>query len=619
MNHKLLYPLAAMVLAMFVPQTARGQVATDYQRDEVFRDPAHPRHYTRVLEVYRDGSATVIVGPIVPDTARLYRVLRAGRVLRGSLYADIIAGAFDTATRDVARRQEVDFVDAEVDYRSRISIDFDREWLDLFGVVGWVEVRGQIVSNSQSREIEIGGYAQIGEERRPAPALVLGSIGLRGATELLERNTQSLIDRLDSVALLAPEVRSDTTLGNRLRRNQLVLDTLELSYALGRVKDTSAVQQLARAAEDTVAITRSELERSRTASANAAVARSTQGVLRIHQTGILIPLTSLGDTVYLRILSNAAMSDRPTLKASLAEAQILYSALAAAVIDESATEPSAASPNRFSPSAFFQEIRRLTTLLRFVADVAQRSRYTQVGILKRPSVGNVQFGGAFLESLREGDILLSQIGARPGDIVNLSISLSADADARTDKRTFSVAMRLREFGVKRDVADATLLMYRLSTRDEDIEGRIRAAEARVAVNGQPLTIEIESQANFVPASGASLVWSYYPRRGALSFMTTPVRWLHPGIGITVAFTTFGAQTIAISPPPVSTDPNAPAQPVTTTSSPTSRSLQVAAGPILTLFDGAVLAAYGWNLNVPRQRRWAAVGFSFVELAKRLGI
>ena len=46
-------------------------------------------------------------------------------------------------------------------------------------------------------------------------------------------------------------------------------------------------------------------------------------------------------------------------------------------------------------------------------------------------------------------------------------------------------------------------------------------------------------------------------------------------------------------------------------------VDVAVGPVLTFFNGAVTWTYGWNLTVDEKRRYWGIGFSFVNLARRI--
>jgi hypothetical protein len=43
-------------------------------------------------------------------------------------------------------------------------------------------------------------------------------------------------------------------------------------------------------------------------------------------------------------------------------------------------------------------------------------------------------------------------------------------------------------------------------------------------------------------------------------------------------------------------------------------INVAAGMVASVFDGAVQFTYGWNLSVDHRRRYWGLGFSFIKLA-----
>ena len=140
-------------------------------------------------------------------------------------------------------------------------------------------------------------------------------------------------------------------------------------------------------------------------------------------------------------------------------------------------------------------------------------------------------------------------------------------------------------------------------------------------------------ANFGPAAGANLVWTYR-ERNRRTVLQHLMRWTTPGLGINVSFTNFSSQTVspaaatdagtssapgggsAVKRTARSADDDPKPEPVVT---PAKAEVQVAAGPVLTLFDNRLLLSTGWNLNVEERRRYFAIGFSFVNIAKRFGL
>jgi len=173
----------AMSIARFQDITSTRSLVERCTRDNGFvgryEDPAIPSFFFRVRERYRHRERTVF--------EHGYGVLSAS----------------DTAS---APRIE----DAEVDRKSTLIVQFDRNYLDsairvlpMFGVT----IKAEVVSASGgTREVAVPGYTAIGEVRRRAGA----SLNVRAARELVCGTYSHLSVFLAGTDSVAETVRSDS-------------------------------------------------------------------------------------------------------------------------------------------------------------------------------------------------------------------------------------------------------------------------------------------------------------------------------------------------------------------------------------------------------------------------
>lgn len=105
--------------------------------------------------------------------------------------------------------------------------------------------------------------------------------------------------------------------------------------------------------------------------------------------------------------------------------------------------------------------------------------------------------------------------------------------------------------------------------------------------------------NFGPSPGVTYGGTYYARNNAF------VRFVEPGLGITVLFTKWNSTAIFNT---------ATGQFVPGT---TSSDIQTALGFQVSAFSGVLQAGYGANLQVDQKRQYFSLGFSFVNLATKI--
>jgi hypothetical protein len=61
----------------------------------------------------------------------------------------------------------------------------------------------------------------------------------------------------------------------------------------------------------------------------------------------------------------------------------------------------------------------------------------------------------------------------------------------------------------------------------------------------------------------------------------------------------------------------PGSPPSVVSTQSSKVFDVGAGPVVTLFNGALQFSYGWDLNVEKRRTYVGIGFGFVKVIEKL--
>lgn len=182
--------------------------------------------------------------------------------------------------------------------------------------------------------------------------------------------------------------------------------------------------------------------------------------------------------------------------------------------------------------------------------------------------------GYDLEQTAPGTFIsLTALGVQPGDRLFLKITNirnQADLDYILD---------VGEFGWNTRIADSFLMLRRLKVTKEDEELGLK-------------------NINFRPAPGVTFGWVFTSRDNAFW------RAVAPGVGYAVSFTDWS-------------DPAFDSAAGKFAKGTEAGKIEVAAGPVLTLFDNTLQLSFGWNLNVRQDRQYFGVGFSFFKLSEKL--
>lgn len=175
----------------------------------------------------------------------------------------------------------------------------------------------------------------------------------------------------------------------------------------------------------------------------------------------------------------------------------------------------------------------------------------------------------------------------PNTVFNLQTSGAGSADQieiditnLETREQLIVFLIPRTFGLHAKVSDTVMFVKRLGISKQDQANGISAF-------------------NFGPSPGVTYGGTYYARNNAF------VRFVEPGLGITVLFTKWNNTAIFNT---------ATGQFVPGT---TSSDIQTALGFQVSAFSGVLQAGYGANLQVDQKRQYFSLGFSFVNLATKI--
>lgn len=204
-----------------------------------------------------------------------------------------------------------------------------------------------------------------------------------------------------------------------------------------------------------------------------------------------------------------------------------------------------------------------------------------------------------ISSIKDADILLPETGAKVDDHIEIEIhNFEKDSSLH---RILKIDLTVKEFGLKRKVSDSFLFLNRYG-----------ASHARPDTVGNAV-IKV-SEVQFEPSAGVTLDWTWLARKNEHPF----IHWLKPGFGINVSFPRFGSEitgyynssmqaqdSLGISGSVVALQENK------------DDDIQIASGFIFSLFDGALYGTWGWNLSNRQYQHYYGVGFSFVNLVRKV--
>jgi hypothetical protein len=196
----------------------------------------------------------------------------------------------------------------------------------------------------------------------------------------------------------------------------------------------------------------------------------------------------------------------------------------------------------------------------------------------------------------EGSLSLRANGAKAGNIVTLTVQAMG-----TNGATVGIPsvweIEVKRFGLKHDITDSLLFLYRLNVSSNDT---MVPVSTPMGMTPTPMQAPLKA-INFAPSPGVTLALTYYKRgnTGGDKFL----RGLAPGLGVNVSFMNFN-------------DPGFDLSSRTFTNT-TGTNVQVGTGVLYSLFDNAIQFTNGWNLNVDRKRAYFGIGFSFVKFTEKV--
>lgn len=208
-----------------------------------------------------------------------------------------------------------------------------------------------------------------------------------------------------------------------------------------------------------------------------------------------------------------------------------------------------------------------------------------------------------LEELRDTDLLISRTKAKPGDEILLTFTNTVPPGA-TNPRQMTVDLRIRRFGWVSDITDSFLFLRRLGvTYQEGVPNLVARAEQALAAgtDKRDSTLVVPLGVDFDLTPGASFIWTRYSRGWSSA--------LAPSFGLNVSFPKFQTRTYQLS---VAAGAN---RDVTRKEETTSHTFDLAVGPYIGFFDGAIGITAGRAITVERRPWYFGIGLSFLRLAK----
>lgn len=237
-----------------------------------------------------------------------------------------------------------------------------------------------------------------------------------------------------------------------------------------------------------------------------------------------------------------------------------------------------------------EEVRAFQSTLQNLSNTLR-----MLGTLSRDPEMRKKLTERSLSRVKNTELSLSSVGARPGDRVDLLISVRLDPLELP--RELRITMDIDECGWGLSVSDSFMLL--------------RQSEH----SGQVLVSDPGLFRNYTPAAGVNLLWTYHPQPEDVVF----ARWLVPSIGINVSFPVISGQSRALEQPTrVDSVGGTVIIDRTVTVLEQRGEIDISAGPVLGFFDRRLFFSVGWNLTSREvSKAYVGWGFSFVNLVRKL--
>jgi hypothetical protein len=551
--------------------------------------------------------------PCLPDPLNPKYFVNVTEIVRGEKNHVIHSAANARATRcadDQEGSDKSQGLAAEISVASRLQISFDDEFIKASnagtGFEGEIGISAVYVRGGKQFPMEVPSYSTVTQGAAVAAVRIESAQEALKILNELNRVHHDILDSLGQATLTEERYRlnADSALRRLAERNRTILasitkDSTALAAQLASLRqkpdsgmvapDTTALRQFAQLQErrsaqlrDLTARAENELRSADLAVRHKATRDRANAFLsrRAVLTLLVKRLPAPEDAGLTRAIAFALQAD-----AGVIAIQARRELETLAALDSAYKELLADTTRRkIDPiSHAEQHIDELRVAMEDLAGRISIDRFSQDSLLRQVTL-------SMIRNLKETDLIIPNSPVEEGDMLVLSISnFSKEVEKRRD---LQIRLKAVSFGLRRRLSDATLLLNRIGVSADGNQAMIEALE-----DGK--SVVTQAPVNFAPTPGASLTWSYYPRRGGT--WSQAARFLHLGIGLAVATPTFGRTITTRKDTALSARED-------------KNQFDIGLGPVVTLFDGLMAVNYGWVITAAKKKSYWGLGLSFVSLA-----
>ncbi len=573
------------------------------------------------------------------EPGRTARVIYSAAAARAAVCADASERDQSGSSMNSTTEPQVAERSVEISSRSRLEIDFDREWIEGQMPTGFdaiIRMSAKYTRGEKSQPLEIPSYYSTGVDSKPLRVLVsslgpvndllLGLANIGGALDSeAARPEIAALER----ALKADSARAQTQddrkriddARKRLTRFALVLDTID--NARSKVQDPASLAQFVDSSVKAANLTPDDsaaradfvsklmtsdsyaaAQRTRVAQLNAIAASVRESIARESKELGRISIAPASDTAEKRARVEAAVILRaaPEIRAVISSLHRIDADSGATVLSMFMKESPAVT--RVAVSTIGSRLSELDSLLRSPAtssnqiDEAIRSVRKQMKLLSGARLADAEGQRKLirtrLAALRGTQILIPSTVLTDGDNIELTIrNLDGPNDGDWD-RVFISRVTVRAFGLSTVFRDAALLVKRTGVNESRNDADVTAAFVGGATEKR-----VEQPVNYRATPGASISWGYQPRLDVPG--ATLLRWLQPTAGLHVSAPQFNSTVTRLVDGVRKVETVANEQ-------------HVGAGAIVSVFNNKISLAVGRVVTAREKKNYLAIGFSFVSLA-----
>ena len=549
--------------------------------NSAYADPLHPRNYTKVIELeYGIGNNE-------------YKII------------------YESTDSNI-----VEVVNAEVDYRSKIIIQFNKKVIKNLSEKydGEITITGHV----GTRPLEIPGYSVIGEEKRTVSAFirsgskVLASIDkvlqeydyLLGYSTVLDYPIPNEEQIKEYLELLGTEKyqtsikpKSDDLHIQTLKLDDEIIklddEIWELSFSKNSVdkKKKDSIEAKINIISDEIDKIFNEIytyydELSETARYIYEMDRLRKNIL-ISYSSMKFDLKYISDSSNKNILEQICRLAEPEQHPDIIN-KIIYTLVDSLYSKLEKDSLQGIDLRGKSPHQVIKKFDDLTNIFNSIYDKLDR-------FYSFNSVDDFMLRERLMSEIKSTEILLEKENVRVGD--NILIFVQAKTRKNDLPRTLTISLYVKEFGLVNKISDSFFLVKPLHPSEPDSS---KVGESFIDTE------------QFTPSAGVSYFWTYY-NRDADSWYSDFFRFLNPGFGLNVSFPTYQPKIVRYD----TTVVNGKRQLIIEE---TENSFNVAFGLVVSLFDNALQFTYGLNLtagNTWAERSYFGIGFSFINLGRRI--